>query len=92
MIRQEKGRGYMHTTPVAGNSYVQSQLGELPRLFLWNPSQPSIRGGLFRYGRYLASLDNYPQISEKSGYDLNSELDLLWGDSQNYFLSADMMP
>jgi hypothetical protein len=36
-------------------------------------------------------LDNYPQISEKSGYDLSSETDLAWGDFQNYFLSADIM-
>ena len=41
---------------------------------------------------YLARLDNYPQISEKSGYDLNSEIDLLWGDFQNPFLSDDIMP
>ena len=41
---------------------------------------------------YFARLDNYPQVSEKSGYDLNSEIDLLWGDFQNPFLSDDLMP
>ena len=29
---------------------------------------------------------------EKSGYDLNSETDLLWGDFQNPLLSDDIMP
>ena len=33
----------------------------------------------------LVSLDNYPQISEKSGYDLNSGIDLWWGDFQKFF-------
>jgi hypothetical protein len=28
---------------------------------------------------YLAGLDHYTQISEKSGYDVNSEIELLWG-------------
>lgn len=40
-------------------------------------------------GAYLARLDNYPQkISERSGYDLKSEIDLLWGDFQKdvYYL------
>ena len=41
---------------------------------------------------YLARLDNYPLISEKSRYDLNNEIDLLWGDFQNPFLSDDIMP
>jgi hypothetical protein len=41
--------------------------------------------------KLLAKLDNYLQIIEKSGYDLNSEIDLLWGDFQN-FLSDDIMP
>jgi hypothetical protein len=35
---------------------------------------------------YLASLDNYPLISEKSRYDLNNDIDLLWGDFQNPLL------
>jgi hypothetical protein len=41
---------------------------------------------------YLAGLDNYPQIRQKSGYDLNSEIDLCWGDFQNLSLSDDIMP
>jgi hypothetical protein len=35
--------------------------------------------------KLLAKLDNYLQIIEKPGYDLNSEIDLLWEDFQNYF-------
>jgi hypothetical protein len=42
-------------------------------------------------GAYLDRLDNYLQISEKSGYDLDSEIDLLWG-GQNPFLSDDITP
>jgi hypothetical protein len=34
---------------------------------------------------YLARVQNCPQISEKSGYDLNSAIDLLGGDFQNPF-------
>jgi hypothetical protein len=44
-----------------------------------------------KFIRYFARIDNYPQISEKCGYDLNSEIDLLWGESQNPFLSDDII-
>jgi len=35
--------------------------------------------------------DNYPLTQKISGYDLNSEIDLLWGDFQNYLFSDDIM-
>jgi hypothetical protein len=41
--------------------------------------------------RISARIDNYPR-TRNSRYILNSEIDLLWGDSQNYFLSDDIMP
>jgi hypothetical protein len=40
----------------------------------------------------LASLDNSPLISEKSRYDLNNNIDLLWGDFQNPLFLEDIMP
>lgn len=40
----------------------------------------------------FVSSDDYPRISEKPGYDQNREIDLLWGDFQNHFLSDDIMP
>jgi hypothetical protein len=44
------------------------------------------------YRVYLASLDNYPLISEKSRYDLNNDIDFLWGDFQNPLFLEDIMP
>ena len=40
----------------------------------------------------LAMFDNYLLRRKNSRYDLNSEIDLLWGGFQNPFLSDDIMP
>ena len=41
---------------------------------------------------YLAIIDTYPLPQKNASSDINSEIDLLWGDFQNYVLSDDIMP
>lgn len=52
--------------------------------------QPPLAGMASCFGgtQYLAVFDNYAQISEKSGYDLDSKR----GGVQNPFGSDDIMP
>jgi hypothetical protein len=38
------------------------------------------------FSDYLAMFDNYLLTREKSRYDLKSEIDLLWGESQESYL------
>ena len=40
----------------------------------------------------LAMIDNYHFTRKNARFDLHSEMGLLWGDFQNPFLSADIMP
>jgi len=37
-------------------------------------------------------IDTYPLPQKNASSDINSEIDLLWGDFQNYVLSDDIMP
>ena len=39
----------------------------------------------------LAMFDNYPLTRKNSRYDLNSDIDLLWGDFQNPLFLEDIM-
>ena len=87
----------MSTSPLVKNIFIKNS-AYLP-LRAGKEYQGRERFLAIRYPRenwfsfcLLARLDNYPQISEKSRYDLTSEIDLLWGDFQNPFLSDDSMP
>jgi hypothetical protein len=65
---EEKPRLHAHTTSGHGSCAIIIKI-EMEREMV--NSKP------------LARLENYPQIIEKSGYDLNSEIDFMWAESQN---------